>query len=239
MAKTKQSHGRHNSLETLSEFGGAFSEAVTEDLGKKTAETFLSQLLGIKSPSEKAGDNQSAEGFKVTNPFTPGTEGDIFHAKDHHAKAKTDVKRTHADRAPSEKAHKPERREAAIDHREFQRTSERASASENREINQRLQEIMSELKRLVSSSKVLQMEFANVDVEQAPTQAGEYHINFFDWLLLTIRSAREKVENSGAWAATLKSKKGKGKWGKKERQDWFGNTSRSLSSEVTASNQTG
>ena len=85
------------------------------------------------------------------------------------------------------------------------------------------------------------MEFANVNVDQAPTQAGEYHINFFDWLLLTIRTAREKVENSGAWLATAKGKSGKKRWGAKERKDWFSNTSVSMSNESGGGviNQTG
>lgn len=231
MAKTKISHGRNRSLETLQEFGDALGDTLKNEVGKKTIDNLFSQLLGIDIGSSPEANKKSPDKpLTVKDPFTG--EISVFQAADH--KGKREVKKNHAEKTP--KAEK--RIDAAIDHAgDMRNLSERFSHMENREINQRLQEIMVELKRLVSTSKVLQMEFANVDVEQAPTQAGEYHINFFDWLLLTIRAARQKVEDSGAWLATAKGKSGKkgGYWGMFKKHG----TSFGLSNERTVATQTG
>jgi hypothetical protein len=105
-----------------------------------------------------------------------------------------------------------------------------------REINEKLQQIMAELQRLISSSKELKLEFADVNVDAPPPQAGEYHLNFFDWLLLTIRTAREKVEDSGAWLNAVKGKnKKKGYWGMFKKHG----TSFGLSNERSIATQAG
>lgn len=107
---------------------------------------------------------------------------------------------------------------------------------ENREMRMKIQEVMIELKRLVDSSQILEIEFKDVATDQTPINPGKYHINFFEWLLAVIRTAREKVEDSGAWLATLGSKK-------KKRQYWSmfkkHGTTFGLSNERVVSTQTG
>lgn len=93
--------------------------------------------------------------------------------------------------------------------REILHYRETISNSENRELNQTVNEIMMELKRLIDSSTIVSAELNAVTVTQAPTEVGKYHINFFEWMLLTLQTARMKVEDSGAWLATMGSKKGK------------------------------
>lgn len=218
MANQKTHPSRVQGFESVREIGSDFVKAAGV---KRSWDVAWNQILGLEDDSE----------LKVTDPFTH-KKNEVFNASNHKSK---DVK--HAEKAPA-----PVKKDAAIDHHgDFLRSSERASKQETREINQRLEQIMVELQRLVNSSKVLKMEFAGVTVDQAPEQAGEYHLNFFDWLLLTIRKARENVENAHTWRATSKKKGAKGKWNNKQRDDWFSNTSLSMGNESGGGyiNQTG
>jgi hypothetical protein len=226
MGKIKTQQGRNHSHEILSEF----TDTLRDDVVKEGWSDFWSQL-GVDlrgSDSPEANKKSPDQPLVVKDPFTGAIE--IFKSAASNSESKK-----HGEKAP--------RAEAAMNyHEDFVRSSEHASKQEMREVNQRLQEIMAELQKLVSSSKVLQMEFADIGVEQAPPQAGEYHLNFFDWLLLTIRAARKKVEDSGAWLATGKKKAGgKGKWNNKQRKDYFANTSVSMNNESGGGyiNQTG
>lgn len=225
MSKTQKNYQRFQGFESLRDFGDDVKEQVDV---KSSWDEVWSEVLGLKKKVAET-QPQHADQLTVTDPFAHKQE--VFNASKHQGTAET--KRT-------EKAQV--QKEAAINyHADFVKNSERASKKEMHEINQRLQDIMAELQRIVSSSKVLQMEFAGVTVDQAPQQAGEYHLNFFDWLLLTIRDARKKVEDSGAWLATKKKKGTKGKWNNKQRQDWFSNTSLSMGNESGGGyiNQTG
>ena len=119
------------------------------------------------------------------------------------------------------------------------RGSEHVSAKEKHEMRRTVDEIRAELTRLVSSSQVLEQEFAHVAMEPTPVTPGKYHVNFFEWVLVMIRQARMKVEDGGAWMAAMGSK-GKGK-GKGFMQDQWkqGNTSTTMSNERAVATQTG
>jgi hypothetical protein len=94
--------------------------------------------------------------------------------------------------------------------REMLHYREMAGRREYSEIDRKVQEIVIELQRLISSSDtVIRAEFQEIAVEQTPTEVGKYHINFFEWMLTVIRNARMKVEDSGAWLTAMQSKKGK------------------------------
>ncbi len=228
MSKSTRPHSQGSQgFEALRDLGGSFKDSVNHGFGKDAWDETWKQILGVDISSKSSDHDQTPPELTVADPFTKKQE--VFNASKHQGSAET---KRHSEKAP-------QRIEAAIDHHtDFVRSSERASKQETRELNQRLQDIMAELQRLVSSSKVLQMEFAGVSVDQAPQDAGEYHLNFFDWLLLTIRTAREKVEDSGAWLATSKKKNGKkgsGYWDMfKKHGTTFG-----LSNERNVATQTG
>lgn len=163
----------------------------------ESGKTFLRQLLGLElggaPKSEQAKQKQEAE-----KPHTGGVI-ELFNALTHTQSAE---KKPSSEKAP--------RIEAAMNYSgEIRRSSERAAKSETREMSQEIQAIKAELNNLLASSKVLQMEFATVSLEQAPVNAGEYHKNFLDWMLIVIRQARQKVEDSGAWLNVVKGKRGK------------------------------
>lgn len=207
MAGAKQKS--NNALATPERIGEGVKKLATETKKaaiNETAEsskTFLRQLLGLEIGGSK--DKPKDNHVEVKQPekkfTTTGIEIiDIFVSGQ-----MTTEKKDKKEKAP--------RIEAAMNYSgEIARSGERATKSEMREMSQNIQEIKAELNQLMASSKVLQMEFAELAMEQTPVDAGKYHVNFFDWMLIVIRQARQKVEDSGAWLSTVKGKgKGKGK----------------------------
>lgn len=107
---------------------------------------------------------------------------------------------------------------------------------EQRFIEKRIEEILVELKKLTKSSKELQILFKEVTTEEVPVQAGNYHINFFEWVLSVVKNARIKVEEGANWLQLFSSKK-------KQKQYWNmfkkHGTTFGLSQERTMATQTG
>lgn len=140
----------------------------------------------------------------------------------------------------AKKEKKQDNREAGIDYRrEILHGSERITSHENQALIQQIEMIVVELKRLASSSKELQIEFKDVVVTQNVVKPGKYHQNFFEWVLIVIRSARMRVEDAGAWLLAMKGKKGK-----KQSQNYWERfkkegTTFGLSNERVVSTQTG
>lgn len=208
--------------ETVKQFGQTVQKQVIEGGGKD----FLTQLLGLdlSTSSEKAVAPQT-EKVTLQDPKTGAVE--IYDVLKH----KGAGEKTHG----SEKPRKPEIR-AHIDYAREISDTERFSKQEMREMDQQVKQIMDELKKLIQSSHILQVEFAEVAVEAKPVEVGKYHLNFFEWMLIVIRNAREKVENSGAWLSTVKGKgEKKGYWGMfKKHGTTFG-----MSNERSVATQTG
>lgn len=134
---------------------------------------------------------------------------------------------------------KPQKLDVApgIDYRrEILQYREVSGKHQTREIEQKIEEVLFELRRLVDSSAVLQAQFQVVTMEQAPALPGKYHLSFLEWLLQIIKAARIKVEDSGSWLTALTSKKGK-------RQYWAmfkkHGTTFGLSNERVVATQTG
>lgn len=117
--------------------------------------------------------------------------------------------------------------------REIVQGTEMIHSRQTTELDRKIQEIMGELKRLVDSSKIISNEYAQIAVEQKPVEAGKYYLNFFDFMLTVIRSARQKVEDSGAWLQVSKKKNGY------QQKAMNLGTKFSLSHERTVATQTG
>lgn len=127
--------------------------------------------------------------------------------------------------------------EPAYDYRREILYGEKGSQRENSKvIEMQIQEIIIELKKLASSSKELQVQFKEITVEKMPENPGKYHLNFFEWLLATMRTARERVEEAASWLSMFSSKK-------KKKQYWSmfkkHGTTFGLSNERVVSTQTG
>lgn len=209
-------------------FGKEIKRTISEDIAGFGSE-FFSQLVGVPVGKRK---ESAPEQRSTTKP----NQGEIFNI--------TNLSKS-ADKKPTTAterlAAKPERRAAAIEyydyHREIINASKNESRKEMSEMNNRVQQIQVELKKLIATSKELQMEFGSFVVQQNPTNPGQYYINFFEWMLVIIRSAREKAENSRAWLSTVKGKHGK----KVDYWDMYqkNGTSFGLSGERVVATQTG
>lgn len=112
----------------------------------------------------------------------------------------------------------------------------RTENRENRELETKIEEIMIEIKKLSNSSQELQVTFQDITVEALPVNPGKYHLNFFEWMLVTIQNARMRIEDSAAWIGVVS--------GKKNKKDYWSlskkhGTSYMLSGERTPATQTG
>ena len=118
-------------------------------------------------------------------------------------------------------------------HRE-KRSSQRIS----QETENNIAQILTELKKLVSTTRELKTQFKEVAVEKV-VNPGRYHESFFEWLLSSVREALKKVEDSGAWLAAVKGKNAKRGTYWTNADEKVGGTSFSLSSERVVATQTG
>ncbi len=213
-----------NPLETFKDLGHGVKDSATNDVIKAGAGDFFKQLLDFSLLSDSASQSEEQPSHDKSEKV------EIFSASKLQKSKEAPTSKKSAER-------QPQRAEAAIEyHRDIHKSREKASKMEVRDINQRMQEIMVELRKLVNSSKNLQMQFVEVAVEQTTPDPGEYHVNFFEWMLSVVRLARQKVEDSNAWLSTVKSKSKKaGYWGMfKKHGTTFG-----LSNERVVATQTG
>ncbi len=133
--------------------------------------------------------------------------------------------------------HKPEKSagHGAIDYAgEILRTG--TGHKEQSESEQRVGMLVRELQQLAKS--VQMVEKAVIMQAVGPggkIKSGKYYESFFEWMLLVVQDARRKVENSGAWLATMS--------GKSKKRQYVGKVKTSmnllLSGERSSSNQTG
>lgn len=120
--------------------------------------------------------------------------------------------------------------------REIVHAEKRIQQENTQELSVKIQEIIIELKQLMNVSEELKVEFKQIATEQKIVNPGKYHVSFFEWVLLIVKQARMKVEDSQAWMAAFKSKKAKKQYWSmfKKHGTTFG-----LSNERVVSTQTG
>jgi hypothetical protein len=204
----------NNPIETgrsIGDIPGSVARDIKDSVSAAPAD-FFNQLLGM---GDYAGDHKEGSHEGEVKPYEKFT----LYSSDH--KDSTSEK--------PKMEHKPENAPAMNYSAEIAHSSERASKKENHELQYQIQEIVAELQRLVdSSNKIIQMEFGTVNVSSTPTAVGKYHTNFFSWMLTVIRTARQKVEDSGAWMAVAK--------GKGNRRG-YKQSSKSLGTSFTQSNE--
>jgi hypothetical protein len=132
-----------------------------------------------------------------------------------------------SENAPQNLAESSERRvEAGIDYhgeyfRDINNFREKGEQKKHNEVTQKIEEIIKQLKELIASTKALDNQFADIVVAPPPKKPGKYHENFFEWLLIMIKQARQKVDSSNAWLGAIKGKNGKKNndyWGRAEKE---------------------
>lgn len=190
-----------------------------KDIANGVVGDFWNQMLGIESVETKNNHKLS---------------GDLIHGQE---VSLHDIKK--AQTKQEEEPKKP-RIEAGIDYAgEILHGAKRIESKENQELSAKVTEIVNELKRLVSTSKTLEIEFKGITTQHQITKTGKYYVSFFEWMLTVIKQARMKVEDSGAWLAATKGKHAKKGSYWKNSDEKVGGTSFSLSNERTVATQTG
>lgn len=200
-----------NPIEAIRDLGSGVIDSAKNDFAKGLMTDLWDQMLGTEIGGSK----------KTSGDLTEGQEVSFK------TKAKKEEK----------KVENNARVEAAIDYTgEIIHAERRINQAQNRELEAKVQEIIIELKKLTNSSKELEVTFRDITVEQMPVKAGKYHLNFFEWMLTTIRSTRQRIEDSSNWASLFASKKTK-------REYWSlfkkHGTSFGLSGERIVATQTG
>jgi|SRR3989344_1499425 len=210
--KNKQSINK-NTLESLVNIGGGVMGSFAQDVVKDSFTGFFDQIL--KGGSEEQKNKQDAKGDLV--------EGQELELSTTSSKS-------------LEKPSRPDI-EPGIDYRREILHAEKKVQQENtQELSVKIQEIIIELKQLMNVSQELKVEFKEIASEQKIVNPGKYHVSFFEWVLLLVRQARMKVEDSSAWLGAFKSKKAKKQYWSmfKKHGTTFG-----LSNERVVSTQTG
>lgn len=214
----------NNPAETNTNSGVGFFEDFTDQAGLKPfSKDFFEQLLAVNNGTAEKTQKSAPKKLPPSGDLMPGQAVDLKH-------------RAH-DEAPTQPERKPANIRPGIDwFSEINRSSEFVSRRESQEIQYQIKQIVDELKKLINTSTVLKAEFDDVVVQTQVQSPGKYHLNFFTWMLSVIRSARMKVEDSGAWLNVMKSKK-------KSKQYWNmakkHGTTFSLSNERVVATQTG
>jgi hypothetical protein len=104
------------------------------------------------------------------------------------------------------------------------------------QLNQRVEQIMVELKQLSQSVKGLETQVKDVDINMLPATPGKYHETFFEYLLAVLKNARIRIEDSSNWLNTIAKKvTKKGYWGNAKKHG----TSYTLSADRAVSQQVG
>ncbi len=208
-----------NPVEAFRDIGGGVTTSLKDDLAKQSVNDLWDQLLGTGESKYSGGDvshGEMEEGKEVSLI-------DILTFQNSKTTEKTRETKSHAEPALNY-------------HREITKAGERERQIESRETEKRIEEILTELRQIVSASQELAVQFREVTVEQHIETVGEYHINFFQWVLSIVRAARMRIEDSSSWLSLFKSKKAKqGYWQMfKKHGTTFG-----LSNERVVATQTG
>src|SRR3989344_875911 len=127
-----------------------------------------------------------------------------------HTQASGDMEEGEEIDLKEKKKEQPQHVEPAYNYAERIIHGEKRIQAENaQEIKVKIEEVMIELRKIVDSSKELQVEFRQVTIEKVPSKPGKYHLNFVEWLLQNVMQIRLRIEDSSAWLAMFKSKKDK------------------------------
>ncbi|MEK7571422.1 MAG: DUF5660 family protein [Patescibacteria group bacterium] len=193
-SKTSQHTAAHESEDHL-----RASIASAKDQVSGFGSDFFSQLLGLDSGgySEKAG---------IPELITDDEPGVIFSAKKHNGGIAEKIAKSQEKFTQTAETGRKSEQKAAYDYTSEILNTRKGATQENREIAYKVKQILDELKKLIATSRVLQMQFAEIGVEDAPVNVGTYHLNFFELLFDLVQTARKNAEDAGAWVQATGSK---------------------------------
>lgn len=200
-------------VEALKDFPGAVAQTA-KDESKNLMRDAWNQFLSLEQDVQKlSGDLKAGESLDITQVEQTQIQEPAYPELERYTQPGIDY------------------------HREFTAVREtRVVKEDTRQLQIRIDQILVELRKLTSSSQELAVQFEEVTMQEAPVDAGTYHLNFFEWVFSVIQKARERIEESQTWLSMFKSKKKeKGYWNMfKKHGTTFG-----LSGERVVATQTG
>lgn len=193
----------------------SFLEAF-RDLGNNAVDSFKNDVV-----KKTAKDISSA--FTGSNISSPGTSGNEFNDFPDIYKKESELEKRYQRQA---------RWQAEVSRKEEHVLFSRA----DRETKLHVQALQQEIHQLAKATNELAKE-VEVASFQMPSEAGTYHINFFEKLRNLIKSLRSQIQESSMWLAewNKKAKKKNFYWGQFKKSG----TNFMLSSDRQVSTQTG
>lgn len=83
----------------------------------------------------------------------------------------------------------------------------RKEREDRQELKVQIEEIRIEIKKLKDASAEMDIVFREVTSQGTPEKPGKYHITFYEWVYLTIRNAREKMEEVNTLGSLVSNRK--------------------------------
>lgn len=189
-------------------------KSLKDDVLEGSVTTAWKQLLQGSGEATKANVQEPREeGSVKSTEFKQGQEIDIF-SKEQWARV-----------------------EPAINYAaEIIQSHERTAGKEQNELRGRIQEIAIELRQISKSMQELEIEVKDINVEFIPARPGKYQINFLEWVVIQLKNARLRIQESATWMKVVTGKKEKrGYWAMAKKHG----TTYSLSGERQVAQQVG
>ena len=83
----------------------------------------------------------------------------------------------------------------------------RQDHEETQQLKAQIEEIRIEIEKLKDASLEMEKVFIEVSSQETPEKPGKYHLNFYEWVFITIRNAREKMDEVNTLGAIVNTRK--------------------------------
>ncbi len=94
--------------------------------------------------------------------------------------------------------------------RDVESSTEKTKHEENSVTVARIQEVQTEIRKLITASQEMETAFKQVSTQvktQTVHRPSQYEVSFFEWVLITIKNARARIEEGQNWLSLFASKK--------------------------------
>lgn len=120
--------------------------------------------------------------------------------------------------------------------REVMTAPARKEREETQQLKAQIEEIRIEIKKLKDASSEMEMVFKEISVQETPEKPGKYHLTFYEWVFITIRNARQKMEEVSTLGAMVNNRRKEKQYMAMSKKH---GTSYSLNNERSIARQTG
>jgi len=83
----------------------------------------------------------------------------------------------------------------------------RKTHEETQQLKAQIEEIRIEIEKLKDASVEMEKVFIEVSSQETPEKPGKYHLNFYEWVFITIRNAREKMDEVNTLGSIVNTRK--------------------------------